>query len=413
MSRAWPVPVLIVLAAAACGDSVFQLVNGPPIGNAASYGIWTPGPRDDCTAEIHNSYSVVGPDRKLYPTWHPPVDPVTGCSFGHDHGRDPRGSALYASVGPIPFGYANEQLDVYDPANPRHEDHFGHKVEWENNVLMRFGSAAAGSLFEIRCDVLAKLHQGTHSKDAFTNNLHELAYHIRCTDGTQLHITLLVAIGDPGQFERSCDGTTVVVGPATPANSPPGGGRRIIPDRTCIDQFVLVPPGQRSDFGVLHESWQTSFSLQRADGHGLAFLNPYFQVFLPSRFYDPASVNVVGRPIDVCYEVTPSGARAQGEECDQSTGAGTISGVTFDDPRSVFNGVERVVDINDNVIDNAQGPVFWFTDPFGKNGRTEAFPGSIRQFIAALDNTRGGLNVSGPTLGRNRDYGGPRVHAPN
>lgn len=261
--------------------------------------------------------------------------------------------------------------------------------------------------------MLAKLHQGTHSKDAFTNNLHELAYHIRCTDGTQLHITLLAAIGDPGQFDRSCDGVTVAVGPATPANSPPGGGRRIIPDRSCIDRFVLVPPGQRSDFGVLHESWQLGLSLQRADGHGLAFLNPYFQVFLPSRFYDPAAVNITGRPIDVCYEVTPTGARAQGEECDQSTGAGTIPGVTFDDPRSVFNGVERVVDINSNVIDNPDGPVFWFADPFGKNGRTEAFPGSIRQFIAAIDNTRGGLNVSGPTLGRNRDYGGPRVHAPN
>ena len=72
MLRASPLPVLIALAAAACSDSVFPFTNGPPIGNAASYGIWTPGPRDDCTAEIHNSYSVVGPDHKLYPTWHPP-----------------------------------------------------------------------------------------------------------------------------------------------------------------------------------------------------------------------------------------------------------------------------------------------------------------------------------------------------
>src|SRR5437879_5862966 len=302
MSRASSLPLLVAFAAAACGDSVFQNSgNGPPIGFAASYGIWTPGPRDDCTAEVHNSYSVVGPDRKLYPTWHPPVDPVTGCSFGHDHGRHPRGWML----------------------------------------------------------------------------------------------------------------SPVVVGPAPPANSPSGGGRRIIPDRTCVDQFVLVPPGQRSDFGVLHESWQLSLSVRAADGHGLAFLNPYFQVFLPSRFYDPAATNLVGRPIDVCYEVTPSGAQAQGEQCDQSTGAGTIAGVTFDDPRSVFNGVERVVDINENVIDNAHGPVFWFTDPFGKYGRTDSFPGSIRQFIASIDNTRGGLDVSGPTLGRNRDYGGPRVHAPN
>src|SRR5256885_942104 len=103
---------------------------------------------------------------------------------------------------------------------------------------MRFGSAAAGSLFEIRCDVLAKQHHGTHCKDAFTYKLLSLAY--------------------------------------------------------------------------------------------------------PRRFCDPAAVNLVGRQIDGCYEVTLSGARAQGEACDQSTGAGTILGVTFDDPRSVFDGVERV-----------------------------------------------------------------------
>ncbi len=405
---------LLPLLLLGCQEAPVTPGGGTAIGFAVAYGIWTPGPRDDCTVDVHNAYSVVGPDRKLYPTWHPPIDPATGCSFGHDHGRDPRGSALYAETGPIPFGYANEQLDIYDPANPRHEDHFGHKVEWENDVHLRFSSAAAGALFDIRCDVLTKLHQGTHSKDAFTNNLHELVYHIRCTDGTELHLTFLSAIGDPGEFIRACDGqTAVVVGPATPANSPSGGGRRLIPDRTCVDQDILVPPGQQSDFGTLHESWQTSNSIRKADGHGLAFFNPYFQVSLPSRFYDPALAPAVGRPIDVCYEVTPSGERAQGEACDQSTGGGTISGVTFDEPRSVFDGVDRVVDINENLIRNAEGPEVWYTDPYGKNGRTDAFPGSIRQFIARMDNSRGGLDVNGPTLGRDRNYGGPRVHAPN
>ena len=33
-------------------------------------------------------------------------------------------------VGAIPFAYANEQLVTWDPANQRHEDHVGHKVEW-------------------------------------------------------------------------------------------------------------------------------------------------------------------------------------------------------------------------------------------------------------------------------------------
>ncbi|UCD25006.1 MAG: hypothetical protein JSW51_03530, partial [Gemmatimonadota bacterium] len=75
-------------------------------GFSRAYDIWQPGPDDTCTREIHNQYSVVGPDGLLYPTWHPPIDPATGCSFGHDHGRDPSGSALYGEVGPIPFGLA-------------------------------------------------------------------------------------------------------------------------------------------------------------------------------------------------------------------------------------------------------------------------------------------------------------------
>ncbi|HEV8264136.1 MAG TPA: hypothetical protein VGQ06_04235 [Gemmatimonadales bacterium] len=396
-----------------CYDSLSAPDYGPAVGNAASFGIWTPGPNDNCTAAQHDAYSVVGPDHKRYPTWHPPIDPVSGCSFGHDHGRDPRGSALYRMVGAIPFGYANEQLDVYDPLTTRHEDHFGHKVEWENDVRMHFGSDAADAMFDIRCDVLTKLHQGTHSKDAFTNNLHELAYHIRCTDGTELHVTFLAQIGTPGEFVRSCDGATIVVGTASPPNSPAGGGERIIPDRTCVDQDILVPAGQFSDFGTLHESWQTSNVIRADGGHTLAAFNPYFQVSRPSRFYDPALVGLVGRPIDVCYEVTPTGERARGQDCDVSTANGTIMGVTFDDPRSVFDGVSRVVDINSNFIDNAGGPQAWYTDPFGKHGRTQPFPGSIRQFIASINNDRGGLEISGPTLGRNRDYGGPRVHAPN
>src|SRR2546422_4296807 len=66
------------------------------------------------------------------------------------------------------------------PATPRHEDHFGHKIEWENDVLMRFGSAAAGSLFEIRCDVLAKLHQGTHSRSEEHTSELQSRLHLVC-----------------------------------------------------------------------------------------------------------------------------------------------------------------------------------------------------------------------------------------
>jgi hypothetical protein len=400
------------LALAACnGESPVAPRPRTATGPGRAFGIWAPGANDTCPVDAHNAYATVGPDGKLYPTWHPSIDPATGCSFGHDHGRDPSGSDLYRLVGDIPFGYANDQLDIWDPSGQRHEDHVGHKVEWENDVLLNFDSDAAASLFEIRCDILTKLHQGTHSKDAFTNNLHELAYHLRCTDGTELHLTIMAAFGVPGEFERSCDRATIQVGPATPANSPRGGGVRIIPDRFCVERDILVAPGQRSNFGALHESWEASQAIRTAGGRSLAAFNPYFQVRLPSRFHDPATATLVGRPIDVCYEVTPSGERAQGRSCDESTGNGTIPGIAFDDPRSLFDGADRSVDINENRITNAQGPAIWFTNPFGHRAQPDSFPGSIRQFIARIDNDRGDLGTSGPTL--RRYYGGARVHAPN
>src|SRR2546425_838315 len=100
-----PASLLLFLVATAavtaCQDSPAAPDYGPATGNAASFGLWSPGANDDCTKAQHDAYSVVGPDHKLYPTWHPPIDPVTGCSFGHDHGRDPRGSALYRDAGPV------------------------------------------------------------------------------------------------------------------------------------------------------------------------------------------------------------------------------------------------------------------------------------------------------------------------
>ena len=377
-----------------------------------AFGIWTPGPNDTCTKEQHDAYAVVGPDGKRYPTWHPPTDPASGCHFGHEHGRDPRGSRLSMLVGPMPFGYANEQLEIWDAANPRREDHVGHKVEWENDIPMRVNSDVASPLFDIRCHALVKLHQGTHSKDAFTNNVHELIYHIACNDGTEMHVTMLTAIGKPGEFVRSCDNTThITVGAATPLNSPHGGGQRLIPDRECVLEHMLVGSTRTSNMSsALHESWQTSNVLKRADGRAIASFDPYFQVPSPSRFYDPAAPLLVGRPIDMCYATEANGDRARGGACAEATGNGTVTGITWDDPRSPFNGVRRRVDINGNRISNADGPTVWYTDPYGRNGQLEAFPGSIRQVIARINTV---LDPHGPTIGHDRHYGGPGVRAPN
>jgi hypothetical protein len=396
-------------ATAACSsESAMDPADAAP---SRAFGIWHPSATESCTQEQHDAYAVVGQDGKRYPTWHPPTGPG-GCSFGHEHGRDPHGSKLYDDAGGLPFGLANEALAISDPANPRDEDHVGHKVEWENDMDLQFGGAGS-VLFTGKCDVLTKLHQGTHSKDAFTNNLHELVYHIKCSDGTEMHVTMMTAIGTPGEFVRSCDHSIhITAGTPTPANSPDGGGFRAIPDRTCVDQLVLVPPGQQSNYSSLHETWETSNSVRRADGHTLAFFNPYFQVRLPSRFYDPALAPVVGRPIAVCYEVTPEGERASGGACDASTSGGQVTGLTFDSVGSAFNGAGHFVDVNANQLSNSGGPEVWYTDAFGRNGQTEPFAGSIRQRLAKMDNNVG-VDAGGPVIGNNRNYAGPGVHAPN
>jgi hypothetical protein len=377
---------------------------------AKAFGIWAPSRTDTCSPDVHNAFATLGPDGKKYPTWHPPVDPVSGCTFGHEHGRDPRGSALYKEVGDLPFGYANEQLDAANLGMQRHEDHVGHKVEWENDV--RIIPGGSGGVLEVSCDVLVKLHQGTHSRDAFTNNLHELNYHIRCNDRTEMHVTVLSAIGRPGEFQSTCGGT-ILAGVGNPANAPAGGGHRRIPDAACVLNRILVDPSRGSDFGSLHESWETSNEIKAADGKRLAFFNPYFQVFRPSRFFDPANPTVVGRPVALCA-ASSGDRRARGSECAglTSTVNGTLLSVDFDDPRSPFNGARRQVDINDNVISNTDGPEVWYTDPFGRNGRTTSFPGSIKQVIATIDNNYG-VGVNGPVIGANRSYSGSGTRAPN
>ena len=349
----YPAPILLFFACfTACSDTAPTASNPTTLAAAApakAFGIWTPGRTDSCSPEAHNQYATVGPDGKKYPTWHPPVDALTGCTFGHEHGRDPHGSALYAGVGDLPFGYANEQLDAAGLGMQRHEDHVGHKVEWENDVRIQV-AGGSGIAIEVRCDVLVKLHQGTHSKDAFTNNLHELNYHIRCSDKTEMHVTLMSAIGRPGEFNSSCGGT-IQAGTATPANSPAGGGHRRIPDAACLISRILVPSGQQSDFGHLHESWETSNEIKTADGHRLAFFDPYFQVFRPSRYYDAAATGVVGRPVALCA-LTINERRARGSECNSMTNTvgGALVSIDYDDALSRFNGVGRQIDVNNILI---------------------------------------------------------------
>jgi hypothetical protein len=88
--------------------------------NSSAMGLWTPNTaHDTCSKSFHDTYFVLGPDGKKYPTWHPPtaVDPENGreCTFGHEHGRDPRGSALW-NFAREHFAYDANRNGVVDPS---------------------------------------------------------------------------------------------------------------------------------------------------------------------------------------------------------------------------------------------------------------------------------------------------------
>lgn len=357
---------------------------------SVAYGRWTPGEHDTCSKEIHDSYRVVGPDGKWYPTWHPPVDPATGCTFGHEHGRDPAGSDLYGTIEPLAFGYANEQLmDAGGPTGLRHEDHVGHKVEWLNDAQVMLGSES------ISCDILVKLHQGTHSKDAFANNVHELFYHVGCSNGLIANVRILSPIGPSGEFTESCDlANRVPAGSPTPFDSPHGEGdsRRRIPALECAVA------------GALTEQWSTFTTVATNEGRLLADFNPYVRILNPSRVFEAGAPSNMARPLEICRTGGISPALAQ--EC-----AGVGADVAWDDPRSPFRGDNHSVSFNRLTMPGNPIDV-WYTDAYGKHGSPIPFAHSIRQVLhgSTAAGYQGRITYFGARTG---DFHAPGVHAPN
>ena len=396
---------------------------------AATTRAWQPTVWDTCPKSLHDRYAVIGPDSKRYPTWHPPsaVDPATGkpCTFGHEHGLDPRGSDLYdfasrhlsyagrEKFAGVPFGLATEALNDWardHPGTPtRQEDHVGYKVDYENDV--RLVGANGGGL-GVTCDYLTLVHQGSHSPDATANNVHELLHAVRCSDGTELVSSTIARFGSPGEYTRSCDPSTVVA--TTPNGYPAGTGARAIPDRNCVEANFLVPPGRSTSIWALYEKWSAQNSLRTADPNAppLARFDTAFGVFNPSRYADPAASSRIGRSIDLCWEREANGDRADGVACDESTGNGSIpSPYGYDDPRSEFNGTYRDVYLRQTDLANAGGPARWYTDPYGGNASTTPFPGAICQLVGT-----GAAATPEPqeqVFGRNRSADVEGVHAPN
>jgi len=383
----------------------------------------------ECSKEIHARYWTYGPDGKVYPTWHPPRDP-SGCTFGHEHGDDPRNSELFSTADWPAFGYTSEVLaESTHEGRHRHEDHVGHKVLAVNNVNVIQGDNGtsffppSGNTVAV-CDVLLKFHQGTHSTDAFTNNVHELIYNNRCTYNgngqvAEARFTALIPSGRPGGFgSTDCPGPGLgtgfrQVGPAVPADSPSDTKSlgRLITDASCVQAIregrTHFEPITGSyipfDTNDLHEFWFSDVTVSTSQ---LNFtIAPLFYVLNPSRYFDSSKPNNLARQVDLCYQ----GIR--GSYCDQVRQITQQTGqtVTWDDPRSPFKGTLREFRPGTFTLRNS-GPTTVYTDVYGRNASTTPFEGSIKQYFSGNNSTM--MYVRGAT----RDYAAnsaDRIHAPN
>ncbi len=103
-------------------------------------GLEPPRPNASCPTWVHDRYLAEGHDAQFYRTWHPQIDPVYWCYFGHSHGSDP---ALFAGDVPVTFDY-------YADKGHRLEPHEGFKVFVINTDLhslmftAHLGSSEAG-----------------------------------------------------------------------------------------------------------------------------------------------------------------------------------------------------------------------------------------------------------------------------
>lgn len=402
---------------------------GDPIGasgsvanrpDSASMGRWTPStdtarfPRE-CTKAVHDSYYVVGPDGRKYPTWHPPthVDAGTGevCYFGHEHGDNPAASALWndlrrhfawdanangtieeaewnnATTG-LPFGYAAEYGGA--PAAILHDSY---KVALVNGAARQRIVNGTAQDFGLSCDQLVAYAQDTQSAYAFNAPRHPLTYAIDCTGSGEAS----------GYLAKMIVSVMADFGSATaePARSGEvAAGRRFAEAATQVWPNAFVAAGLSSDLtAALQERWDTIVSLRTASGSELARFNPGLVSRTPSRY---RAGTAAVQSIELCYSgldangflvSDPAQAasivrqvRGSGSDCARLSPTGPATAlaqrIRFDARDAQFKGCSRQVIFRNQSISNGSGPALWHTNAFGGEARTTAFSGSIRQLIA-------------------------------
>jgi hypothetical protein len=326
-------------------------------------GQWVPNPKwDTCSKEFHDSFNVVGPDGKRYPTWHPPaaVDPATGreCTFGHEHGADPRTSRADSSM--PAFGYAAEQMGMIEP-------HAGFKVA----IINKGESFTEGKYAPANYRVV--FHMGTAGTKRYVERFHSFEYDYVANDGTNRYFNIY-GMGDTGNGTGStCGGDQ-----NTTSNKGPRDGGRDFSTVGCDDpyeiwnavSFTIKRPNAQFPDELLQNELGVVFSMAVFDPITTRDPKDNARLLFSQNYYNPA--------------VTTDPTSPQGQ----------------------FQGCEREVYGGPNYFKNAGRSAVYYTDVYGviKSGPG---PGLIKQEVSTVNST------SNEQFKFRQDFCGKGIHAPN
>ena len=388
------------------GDAPPPVARGMGFAAVAAYYRDFPRRPGECGRDVHDRYWTLGPDGRAHPSWHPPVDPATGCRFAHEHGSDPRTSPNYAFAGGTPFGFVHGGAGM---GGDRREDHVGHKVVVRNGYGVvsgnpQDGSAADGTTAPIArtgvtCDWLSKLHQGSHSDDALGDNAHEYYLNLVCDDGLELRLKYLLTFGPPGRVTNICSSGTSqdfdagVAARAGVTVVDPLDGKR---EYACIDDLLYKDR--------LEELWKGD-GVVRLPGGGFVNYSPYYAVLNPARYVDHryrerGAPTAYVSSVDLCFDDSPAWrGTAPGFCADVPADFATMDSATRQrDPRNPMNGTRRVVHPKEMIVlstnEGGTGERFRFcTDRLGRGARgpdeDEACgAGEIEQLVSRIDRRR-------------------------
>jgi hypothetical protein len=332
--------------------------------DSLEFGTWRPTQGDTCSAAVHNSYSVtVG--GKRYSTWHPPVDPATGCTLGHEHGMDPR---LAQADNTLPaFGLAAEAAGIREP-------HTGYKVDYVNLGDM---TATAQSDYEpAPLSSRTVFHMGTGGTGRYSTQHHSLEVDAVWPSGHFVHVNVMADTGPThlngtANHDECDEQTKGLLG---------GSARRGAKDFSTV--------GCR-DF---YEIWNgVSVAITRSGQPRTAFGATYYAALafdtpLPILTRDPTDNNRVLYTMDHWYALNPQ------------YGWQPIGGTVFD----YFKGCQHGVYHGPHYVAN-RGDTNIYTDAYG------AAPGPLLQQVSQ------GMyaSPSGAEAKTATDTCDPTVHAPN